>query len=380
MQAEPPRRPRAMAAKRWSRGGLPTWPARCAWASRILQRTCASSAFAGTSCFWTWPWSWQAASSYRGRRWEPNDSGRRPTGNYPGPPPAEPLDPPPRRSDTALGTPRDFPDRSLRGPDRRDERGPPTRVSGTNNIPIGSRPSGYASDHSASNVARSPIDRFRPANDYGDLPPRPPVGGPEPFDRRRPVPPPDLLTPGPPRGDRGSRRPSVGHDDAIRPRGPEPMIEPPPHSLPPRPRDGANSRQSRFGPNAPPPNAPPDDQPRIWQTRDEAQSTRPQDRASDVRSMREYVCLDISQISRAEFFITVIMVTCLLHATRTDGMLLRRTLRAAVGPRVIPIDRGARRFQTPALDLQRCLSATDLRRRRQSMKAVASMDPWSNIR
>ncbi|CDO71144.1 hypothetical protein BN946_scf184845.g14 [Trametes cinnabarina] len=174
------------------------------------------------------------------RRWEPNDAGRRPA--YIGPPPSEPFDVPPRRSDAGLGVLRDFPDRSIRGPlsNRRDERVPPTRVSGTNNIPIVSRPSGYASDHSAANDTRSPVDQFRP--NTGELPLRPPLTGSESYDRRRQA---HLdLLPGPRHGDRGGRRLSVGQDGAvIRPRGSDTMVEPPINPLPPRPRDGGNQRQ-----------------------------------------------------------------------------------------------------------------------------------------
>ncbi|KAI8971273.1 hypothetical protein BD414DRAFT_223491 [Trametes punicea] len=214
------------------------------------------------------------------RRWEPHDSVRRPS--YSAPSPAGPLDPPPRRADAGMGVPRDFLG------DRRDDRVPPPRISGTNNIPIGAKSSSYASDQSASNVTRSPVDRYRPANDQGDLPRRPPPAEPDSYDRRR-LPLPEIPPSGLPRNDRAGRRLSLGHDGPLHARGSEPISDRPGNALPPRPRDDIPPRQSRFGPSGPSFSAPPDDQPRIWQTRDEAQSARAQDRPIDVRPPRDEV-------------------------------------------------------------------------------------------
>ncbi|KAI0360334.1 hypothetical protein OH77DRAFT_1392502 [Trametes cingulata] len=213
------------------------------------------------------------------RRWEPNDIGRGP--RFAGP--------------EGPNAPRDLPDRPparFSGPDRRDDR-PPAPISGTNNIPIGGRSSGYGSDTSASNAVRSPVDRYRPADDLGGLPRRPPPVEADSYDRRGPaLPPPDLPPPGPPRTDRAGRRPSVGQDGLSRGRGADPVPDRPLSTLPPRPRDlpprdGAPSRQSRVPPG-PPAGPPPTTEPRIWQTRDEAQSARPPDvRPNDSRAPRD---------------------------------------------------------------------------------------------
>ncbi|KAI0777329.1 hypothetical protein BD413DRAFT_466953 [Trametes elegans] len=197
---------------------------------------------------------------------------------------------PPRRADDGPGPSRDLPDRpNARGPGGgRDERLP--RISGTNNLPVGARKSGYTSDNSAPNHVRSPVDRFRPVDkDYESLPRRPPPGEPDSFDRR-PLPPNDMPPPGALRDDRVGRRLSAGQEGPIPARAPEPLVDRPFNSLPPRPRDGnrdnGTSRQSRFGPPGTAPSAP-DLEPRIWQTRDEAQSARTHDtRTDDVRTPR----------------------------------------------------------------------------------------------
>ncbi|KAI0371407.1 hypothetical protein BV20DRAFT_942280 [Pilatotrama ljubarskyi] len=213
------------------------------------------------------------------RRWETNDTGRRPI--FSGP--------------EGSGALRDLPDRPparLAGSDRRDDR-PPAPISGTNSIPVGGRSSGYGSDTSVSNAVRSPVDRYRPADNLGGLPRRPPPVEVDSYDRRGPpFPPPDLPPPGPTRVDRAGRRPSVGQDGLARARGGDPISDRPPSTLPPRPRDvpprdNAPPRQSRVAP-ASGSGAAPITEPRIWQTRDEAQSARTQDvRPGDSRAPRD---------------------------------------------------------------------------------------------
>ncbi|KAI0674650.1 hypothetical protein C8Q78DRAFT_609124 [Trametes maxima] len=226
------------------------------------------------------------------RRWETNDSGRRES--FSGPP-GEPLGVPPRRIDDRSGPPRDLLDRprvsSSAADDRRGDRSL-SRMTGTNNVLTGGRPSGYASDTSAPNAMHSPVERYRAAdNAFGDPSRFIAPGEPEPFDRRRQQrPPPDLP---PPRSSR-DRRSSVTQDVGIRPRGPDPVPDRPMIALPPRPRetlrDNAPPRQSRFGPPGAPPSEPPDLAPRIWQTRDEAQNARTQEaRPNDGRGPRDEV-------------------------------------------------------------------------------------------
>ncbi|KAH9887314.1 hypothetical protein C8Q73DRAFT_657164 [Cubamyces lactineus] len=199
---------------------------------------------------------------------------------------------PPKRFDDGLAAPRDYPDRPIGRAlvnDRRDDRAPP-RMSG-NNI-VGTRMSDYPTEHPASSAIHSPVDRPRPVNsDYGER--RPLASDPDQYDRRRPpLPPPDLLSPGPARSEHGVRRLSVGQDGPPRPRIIDSIADRPANQLPMRPRepprDGVPSRQSRPGPPGPSPIDPPDSQPRIWQTRDEAQSARAQDmRPNDARSGRD---------------------------------------------------------------------------------------------
>ncbi|KAI0824904.1 hypothetical protein BC628DRAFT_1321328 [Trametes gibbosa] len=161
------------------------------------------------------------------------------------------------------------------GSDRRDDRVPP-RVANINNVPIAARPAGYASDHPAPIAVRSPVEPFRRADDFRENSRRPGLADSESFDRRR-QPPIILDVPSSeiPRTDRAGQRPSVSQDEPPRLRGVESMVNRPSNALPPRPRDGprdgAALRQSRFGP------PPADLEPRIWQTRDEAQSSRVQD-------------------------------------------------------------------------------------------------------
>ncbi|KAH9849022.1 hypothetical protein C2E23DRAFT_738149 [Lenzites betulinus] len=174
------------------------------------------------------------------------------------------------------------------GNDRRDDRAPP-RIAGTNNAPISARPSGYASDHSVHNPVRSPVEALRRTDDFGGNPRRPGLGESESFERRRQ--PPLVLDPPSstlPRNDRAGRHPSISQDEPPRIRDVETMIDRPLNVLPPRPRDGPRGdgpmkspelRQSRFGPPSG------DFQPRIWQTRDEAQSSRvPDTRPYDDRA------------------------------------------------------------------------------------------------
>ncbi|OJT08282.1 hypothetical protein TRAPUB_821 [Trametes pubescens] len=178
------------------------------------------------------------------RRWETNDQDRRPS--FSGPPSREASAPSPftpRRVEPMI-SPRDLPDRpGSRAPlpnDRRDDR-PPSRISGTNNVPIGARPSDHPSGSFAPNGVRSPVDRYRRADDVGDRLRRPPPGDIEPYDRR-PPPPHDLPPSDPPRGDRPGRRLSVGQEGLNRARG-EPMIDRPLNALPPRPRDAPRDDQ-----------------------------------------------------------------------------------------------------------------------------------------
>ncbi|KAI0336602.1 hypothetical protein GY45DRAFT_1237818 [Cubamyces sp. BRFM 1775] len=199
---------------------------------------------------------------------------------------------PPKRFDDGLGNPRDYPDRPIgRAPmnDRQDDR-PPPRLSGNNIASI--RTSSYPAEHPANNATRSPVDRPRPAhNDYGDRRAPPPESNQ--YDRRRPpLPPLDLQSSGPARNDRAGRRLSIGQDGPTRPRMNDPVADRPVNQLPMRPRepprDSAPLRQSLPGPPGPSPIALPDSQPRIWQTRDEAQSARAQDmRPNDVHPPRD---------------------------------------------------------------------------------------------
>ncbi|KAJ8468481.1 hypothetical protein ONZ51_g9611 [Trametes cubensis] len=287
MQPEPPRGPRAMAPRDYSSvsSGTPGFQQPPSpYGSRNSSAPVADTPLAGPGRGRGRP-----IQSVDDRRWEPNDSGRRPSVS--GPPHADNQMAPARRFDDGLAMPRDYPERPIgRAPlnDRRDDRAPP-RMSGEN--VTGPRTSDYPAEHPASNATRSPVDRLRPANnDYGDRRPLPSES--DPYDRRRPpFPPPDLLTPGSARNDRAGRRLSVGQDGPARPRMPDPVADRPVNQLPMRPRepprDGAPPRQSRPGPPGPSPIAPPDSQPRIWQTRDEAQSARAQDPHSEDYVARE---------------------------------------------------------------------------------------------
>ncbi|KAI0634717.1 hypothetical protein C8Q77DRAFT_649012 [Trametes polyzona] len=211
MLAEPPRGPRAMAPRDGPGGSYPPLPSsHSAPQLAPINPRQPNAPLIDTSV--------SVPGRGRGRpmdrRWETNESERRPS--FSGPASRETSALPLRRVDEGSGILRDLPDRPAGRPagGHRDER--PPRISGTNNVPIGTRPSGYVSDTSASNAVRSPVDSYRRADDYGDLPRRPPPVEPEPYDRRRPpFAPPDLPLPGPPRGDRGDRRPSLSQDGPL---------------------------------------------------------------------------------------------------------------------------------------------------------------------
>ncbi|KAI0765394.1 hypothetical protein C8Q74DRAFT_1051172 [Fomes fomentarius] len=86
-----------------------------------------------------------------------------------------------------------------------------------------------------------------------------------------------------PRTDRAGRRSSVTVTDSMRGRGADDLVDD--RSLPPS-RDGASSRQSRFGPSERPPGASSENEGRVWLTREDAQPHGPS-RIDDDRGPRD---------------------------------------------------------------------------------------------